>query len=199
MSAVGNSSQRTVAYFIAMQLCTTPAFAHTGSVTSGFVGGFAHPVLGPDHVVAMVAVGLWGAVLGSPAIWLLPVVFPLVMALGGVMAILGVPIPAVEAGIAASAVVLGLMVALAARPPLWIAALLVGAFAIFHGHAHGVELPAGADAVAYSAGFVIATGLLHLTGVAFGLLAASPAGRIAVRTAGGAIALAGVAFLIGYR
>jgi urease accessory protein len=178
---------------------STPALAHTGSVAGGFVGGLAHPVLGADHVVAMVAVGLWGAFLGAPAIWLLPVVFPLVMALGGVMAILGIPIPAVEAGVAASAVVLGLMVALAARPPLWIAALLVGAFAIFHGHAHGAELPPGADAVAFSAGFVIATGLLHLTGVAFGLLAASPGGRIAVRTAGGAIALAGVAFLIGYR
>jgi urease accessory protein len=106
-----------------------------------------------------------------------------------------VPIPAVETGIATSAVVLGLMVALAARPPLWVAAVLVGAFAIFHGHAHGAELPAGADAVAYSAGFVIATGLLHLCGIAFGALAAWPMGRIAVRTAGGAIALAGVAFL----
>jgi urease accessory protein len=88
------------------------------------------------------------------------------------------------------------MVAMAARPPLWVAAALVGAFAIFHGHAHGAELPAGVDAVAYSLGFVIATGLLHLSGIAFGTLAAWPAGRIAVRTAGGAIALAGVAFLM---
>ena len=87
------------------------------------------------------------------------------------------------------------MVALAARPPLWIAAVLVGAFAIFHGHAHGAELPPGADAVAYSVGFVVATGLLHLSGIAFGLLARWPAGRIAVRAAGGAIALAGAVFL----
>jgi urease accessory protein len=171
------------------------AFAHTGGVTGGFVSGFTHPVFGPDHVVAMVAVGLWGAFLGAPAIFLLPIVFPLVMAFGGVLGILGVPIPAVETGIATSAVVLGLMVALAARPPLWVAAVLVGAFAIFHGHAHGAELPAGADAVAYSAGFVIATGLLHLCGIAFGTLAAWPAGQIAVRAAGGAIALAGIAFL----
>ena len=182
-----------------MLLAASPAAAHTGGVAGGFVGGFAHPVFGPDHVVAMVAVGLWGAFLGAPAIWLLPVLFPLVMAFGGVLGIMGVPIPAVETGIAASAVVLGLMVALKARPPLWIAGVLVGAFAIFHGHAHGAELPAGTDAVAYSAGFVIATGLLHLCGIAFGLLARWPAGRIAVQTAGGAIALAGIVFLAGLR
>jgi urease accessory protein len=177
----------------------SPAAAHTGGMAGGFFSGFAHPMFGADHVVAMVAVGLWGAFLGAPAIWLLPIVFPLVMAFGGVLGILGVPIPAVETGIATSAVVLGLMVALAARPPLWVAAVLVGAFAVFHGHAHGGELPAGADAVAYSLGFVIATGFLHLCGIAFGTLAAWPAGRIAVRTAGGAIALAGIAFLAGFR
>ena len=173
------------------------AFAHTGSASGGFAGGFAHPLFGPDHVVAMVAVGLWGAFLGPPAIWLLPIIFPLVMAVGGIIGILGVPLPGVEIGIAVSAIVLGLMVALAARPPLWVAAVLVGAFAIFHGYAHGGELPAGADAVAYFVGFVVATGMLHLTGIAFGLLARWPAGSIAVRAAGGAIALAGVAFLSG--
>ena len=174
---------------------SSPAVAHTGSGSGGFVGGFLHPVFGPDHVVAMVAVGLWGAFLGAPAIWLLPVVFPLVMAGGGVMGILGVPLPGVEIGIAISAIVLGLMVALAARPPLWVAAVIVGAFAIFHGHAHGSELPPGSDAVAFSVGFVVATGLLHLTGITFGLLARWPAGRLTVRAAGGAIALAGLAFL----
>ena len=176
-------------------LAADAALAHTGSVTGGFASGLAHPVLGVDHVVAMVAVGLWGAFLGRPAIYLLPVVFPLVMATGGALGILGMPLPGVEAGIAASAIVLGLMVALGARPPLWIAAALVGAFAIFHGHAHGAELPPNADAVAYSAGFVIATGLLHLAGIVFGLLVRWPAGRIAVRTAGGVIMLVGVAFL----
>ena len=176
----------------------SPAFAHTVEGTGGFLAGLAHPVLGPDHVVAMVAVGLWGAFLGAPAIVLLPIVFPLVMAFGGVIGILGVSLPGVETAIALSAVVLGTMVALAARPPLWVAAVLVSAFAIFHGHAHGVELPPGADIVAYSVGFVVATGLLHLTGIAVGLLARWPAGRIAVRTAGGAIALAGVAFLSGF-
>ena len=174
-----------------------PAVAHTGSGSGGFVGGFLHPVFGPDHLVAMVAVGLWGAFLGPPAIWLLPIVFPLVMAGGGVMGIFGTPLPGVEIGIAVSAIVLGMMVALAARPPLWVTAVLVGAFALFHGHAHGGELPPGTDAVAFSVGFVVATGLLHLTGIAFGLLARWPAGRVAVRAAGGAIALAGVAFLSG--
>ena len=185
---------------LALTLASAPAFAHSGGVgAGGFLGGLAHPVFGPDHVVAMVAVGLWGAFLGAPAIWLLPVIFPLVMAFGGVLGIIGVPIPAVERGIATSAIVLGLMVALAARPPLWIAAVLVGSFAIFHGHAHGAELPAGADALAYSLGFVIATGLLHLSGIAFGLLARWPAGRIAVRAAGVAIAFAGALFLVGWR
>jgi urease accessory protein len=173
-----------------------PALAHTGDgLSGGFIGGFGHPLFGPDHVAAMVAVGLWGAFLGTPAIWLLPIVFPLVMALGGVLGILGVPLPGVEIGIAASAIVLGLMVALAAQPPLVIAAVLVGAFAIFHGHAHGAELPPGANVVAFSIGFVVATGLLHLAGISFGLLSRWPAGRIAVRAAGGAIALAGVVFL----
>ena len=186
-----------IAAAIFLLLIATPALAHTGETAGGFLSGLSHPVFGPDHVVAMVAVGLWGAFLGSPAIWLLPIVFPLVMALGGVLGIIGVPLPLVETGIATSAIILGLMVALAARPPLWAAAVLVGAFAIFHGYAHGKELPDGANAVAFSAGFVIATGLLHLTGISFGLLARWPVGRLAVRGAGGAIALVGVAYLSG--
>lgn len=182
---------------ILLALSASSTLAHTGSAAGGFVGGFVHPLLGIDHMVAMVAVGLWGAFLGAPAIWLLPIVFPMVMALGGAIAILSVPLPGVETGIAASAVVLGLMVALAARPHLGIAALIVAAFAVFHGHAHGRELPAGADVVAYSIGFVVATGLLHLAGIVFGQLARWPAGRLAVRAAGGVIALAGAAFLGG--
>jgi len=143
----------------------------------------------------MVAVGLWGSALGVPAIFLLPVAFPLVMAVGGVLGILGVPLPGTEIGIALSAIMLGLMVAIEARPPIWIALVIVGAFAIFHGHAHGTELPAGANAVAYSLGFVIATGLLHLAGISFGLLARWPTGKIAVRTMGALIACIGVLFL----
>lgn len=188
-------------WLLAFSVCVAgPAAAHTdgADVTGGFLAGFLHPVSGLDHVVAMVAVGLWGAFLGQPAIWLLPVVFPLVMAFGGVLGILGVPIPSVEVGIAMSAIVLGLCVALALRPPLWVAAVLVGAFAVFHGHAHGTELPGAANAFVFAAGFVIATGLLHLSGIAFGLLARWDAGKMAVRAGGGLIALAGVAFLTGY-
>ena len=174
------------------------ASAHESTgLAGGFVSGLLHPVLGWDHVVAMVAVGLWGAFLGNPAIWILPVVFPLVMAFGGALGVMGVPVPAVETGIAASAVVLGAMVAFAARPPIWIAAVIVGAFAIFHGHAHGTELPNAANPLAYSLGFVISTGLLHLCGIAFGLAVRWPAGKIAVRAGGGLIALAGVGFLTG--
>jgi urease accessory protein len=186
-----------VALLAALVLASRPAFAHIvdGSATGGFVGGFAHPLFGLDHVVAMVAVGLWGVFLGPPAIWLLPITFPMVMALGGAIAILGVPVPGVETGIALSAIVLGGMIALAARPPLVIAALIVGAFAIFHGHAHGAELPPGTDAVAFSVGFVMATGLLHLAGIAFGLLTRWPSGRIGVRVAGVGIALVGAVFL----
>lgn len=179
-------------------LTATAASAHTGDAAgAGFVTGFTHPLLGWDHVAAMVAVGLWGAFLGAPAIWVLPIAFPLVMALGGALGVAGVPLPGIETGIAASALVIGLAVALAARPPLWVAAAIVALFAVFHGHAHGTEMPAAADPIAYAAGFVIATGLLHLAGIAFGLLAARPAGRIAVRAAGGVIALGGAAFLAG--
>ncbi len=145
----------------------------------------------------MVAVGLWGAFLGAPAIWLLPVIFPLVMAFGGALGVMGVPIPAVETGIAASAVVLGLLIALAAKPPLWVAGIIVAVFAIFHGHAHGTELPEAANPFAYAVGFVIATGMLHLLGIAFGLLVRWPAGSYAVRAGGGAISAVGLGFLFG--
>ncbi|HSR81075.1 MAG TPA: HupE/UreJ family protein [Hyphomicrobiaceae bacterium] len=176
-------------------LTAIPAVAHTGDFSGGLLGGFAHPLFGPDHVVAMVAVGLWGAFLGPPAMFALPIVFPLVMAVGGALGIVGVPLPAAELAIAASAIVLGLMVASAARPPLWVAATIVAAFAIFHGYAHGAELPVGMDAAAYSIGFVTATGLLHLAGIALGLTVRWPAGRMGVRGTGAVIACAGLLFL----
>jgi urease accessory protein len=184
--------------FVAALLASTPALAHsTSDAGGGFVTGFLHPILGWDHVAAMIAVGLWGAFLGKPAVWLLPVTFPLVMALGGAAGAAGVPIPGIETGIAASALVIGLAVLLAARPPLAVAAIIVAFFAIFHGHAHGTEMPAAISPLAYAAGFVIGTGLLHLCGIAFGVLTRSKAGTIAVRAAGGVIAAAGVGFLTG--
>lgn len=195
--AIGQIAAGVLVVFAAV--AAEPALAHEATgVAGGFTSGFLHPLLGWDHVAAMVAVGLWGAFLGAPAIWLLPIVFPLVMAIGGGLGVAGVPLPGVETGIAASAVVLGIAVALGARPPLWIAAVVVGLFAIFHGHAHGTELPAAADAIAYAVGFVVGTGLLHLVGITFGLATKWEAGKVAVRAAGGAIAIAGMAFLTGY-
>ena len=178
-------------------IATTPALAHSdaASLQGGFMSGFLHPISGLDHVVAMVAVGLWGAFLGKPAIWLLPVVFPLVMAFGGALGVAGVPIPYIETGIALSGVVLGLAVLFALRPPMWIAAVLVGAFAIFHGHAHGTELPNAANPLIYSLGFVIGTGLLHLAGILIGELKRLPSGTIIVRAGGAIIALIGFGFL----
>jgi urease accessory protein len=179
-------------------LLGTSLWAHEDAgMAGGFISGLTHPLFGFDHVVAMIAVGLWGAFLGSPALWILPVVFPVVMAFGGALGVLGVEIPLVETGIAASAVVLGLMVALALRPKIAIAAVIVGAFAIFHGHAHGTELPEAASPLAYSIGFMISTGLLHLAGIGFGHFTRWPQGILAVRAGGGAIALVGVGFLTG--
>jgi urease accessory protein len=172
------------------------ALAHTGEdVAGGLVAGLVHPISGLDHVLAMVAVGLWGAQLGTPALWLLPVTFPVVMAMGGALGIAGVQMPGVEGGIALSAIALGAMVAAAARPRLAVAAVLVGTFAIFHGYAHGEELPSAVAPLAYSAGFVIATGCLHAIGIGLGIIARWPAGATLVRAGGIAIGLAGLVFL----
>ena len=193
--------QRRLRLVLLAMAMLAPALANAHSETGnigGFISGFLHPLTGLDHIAAMVAVGIWGAWLGAPAMWLLPVIFPLVMAFGGALGVLGVPLPGVEIAIALSGVVLGAMVALAIRPPVWVAAVLVGFFAIFHGHAHGRELPEAANAITYSVGFVTATGLLHLSGIALGLLVRWPWGRIAVRGCGGAIAATGLAFLFGF-
>lgn len=197
---VGRRSKAIGAATVGCSLGLVPlyALAHLdgSGLGGGFVSGFSHLLGGLDHVVAMVAVGLWGAFLGAPAIWLLPIVFPVVMAIGGALGVAGIPIPSVEVGIALSAVVLGLMVVGAVRPPLWIAAVIVGAFAIFHGHAHGTELPSTANALAYSAGFVVATGLLHVAGIALSQLKRWAVGEWVVRAGGAAIAIAGVMFLV---
>ena len=179
-------------------LAAQPALAHVGGAeAAGFLSGLRHPVSGFDHVLAMVAVGLWGAQLGAPAIWVLPIAFPMVMALGGLLGLLGVPLPGVEVGIALSALVLGAMVLFELRPPLWVAGVMVAVFAVFHGHAHGAELPPGADGLLYSFGFVLSTGLLHAFGIAVGLVHRWPAGRVALRGAGAGIAAAGPVFLYG--
>jgi urease accessory protein len=161
----------------------------------GFVTGFLHPIAGADHVLAMVAVGLRGAQLGAPAIWVLPVAFPLVMAMGGMLGFLGVSIPGVECGIAASAVVLGTAVAFEVRPALVLAALVVGCFAIFHGHAHGTELPPGQSALLYSMGFVVATGCLHGVGIGIGSVHHWRWGQRMLRVAGTMVAAGGCFFM----
>ncbi len=143
----------------------------------------------------MVSVGLWGAQLGAPAIWLLPVAFPMVMAFGGMLGLMGVPLPGAEIGIALSAIGLGGVVATEARPPLLIAALLVGFFAIFHGHAHGTELPPDENGLLYSIGFVVATGLLHLTGIGIGLIHRWKLGQLTLRLGGVGVTIAGAVFL----
>jgi urease accessory protein len=170
-------------------------FHDESGAAAGLVAGLLHPVSGLDHVLAMVAVGLWGAQLGAPAVWALPIAFPLVMALGGALGLAGVGLPFVEVGIALSAVVLGVLVLREARPRPGVAALVVGAFALFHGNAHGTELPEGASAALYSVGFVVATGALHGLGIALGLLHRFPRGRLALRALGLLVATGGAFFL----
>jgi urease accessory protein len=172
------------------------ALAHVESgQAAGFFTGLQHPWSGLDHVLAMIAVGLWGAQLGNPAMWLLPVIFPMVMSMGAMLGLLGIPLPGIEIGIALSGILLGAMVFGEVRPKLIIAAAMVGFFAVFHGHAHGTELPAGQSGLLYSMGFVIATGILHGLGITVGLIHRWPAGKLALRGAGTFITAMGVTFL----
>jgi len=171
------------------------AFAHIqAGEAGGFLSGLSHPVSGLDHVLAMIAVGLWGAQLGMPAIWVLPVAFPMMMAFGGMLGLMGTPLPGVEIGIAVSAMVLGALVLGGVRLSLGAAVLVVAFFAVFHGHAHGTELQAGQNAVLYSLGFVIATGLLHAVGIAIGLIQRWDLGRKVLRGAGGLVLAGGLYF-----
>jgi urease accessory protein len=183
----------------AFALLPTAAFAHTGLGDGhDFIHGFAHPLGGLDHVLAMVTVGLFAWQLGGRALWLLPATFILLMAAGGLLGIAGVPVPFVELGIAASVIVLGAIVALGIKAPVAVAMGIVGLFAIFHGHAHGTEMPLDASGSSYAAGFMLATALLHAGGIAVGFLIGrigDSYGRLMYRLAGGLVALAGVAIL----
>ena len=162
----------------------------------GFISGLSHPVTGVDHILAMVAVGLWGAILRAPAIWLLPVVFPLIMTVGAVLGVLDIQLPGIDIGIAASAIFLGLMVAFNVRLPLIIAFSAISIFAVFHGHPHGTALPDFGVPLHYAFGFVLSTGLLHLSGILLGCLYKWPAGQMIVKSFGVMIALGGLYFLI---
>lgn len=190
-------SLRTLPLAAAAILLAQPALAHEqADVGGGLAAGLLHPLTGADHLIAMVAVGIWGAQLGAPAIWVLPITFPLVMAFGGVLGILHVPLPMPEVVIALSALVLGGAVALRLKLPFAAAAAIVAVFAIFHGHAHGAELPRSANPLAYGIGFVVATGLLHLCGIVIGTLTRWPAGERIVQGLGAIIALLGGYFLL---
>ncbi|MCY7307011.1 MAG: HupE/UreJ family protein [Rhodoferax sp.] len=174
------------------------AQAHTGQeTTAGFISGFLHPVTGFDHLLAMVAVGIWGGTLGRPLIWALPVAFPLLMVVGGVLGIVGVPVPLVETGVAVSVVVLGVAIALAWRALVAVAFLIVAAFGIFHGYAHGAELPNAVSPVAYVVGFVLCTVLLHPAGIAIGMLGLLRGGTTALRAGGALISASGRWILTG--
>ena len=179
-----------------VSLISNSALAHMGTgLPGGWVSGFMHPFSGIDHLLAMVSVGLWGAFLGRPLVQVLPVVFPGMMVAGAIMGMFVVPLPPVQVGIALSMLVLGGCIALSIRARVWPASLVVAVFAVFHGYAHGKELPSAADPVSYSAGFVLATGLLHVSGICIGLLNHRPKGVVATRSFGGAIAVLGAWFL----
>lgn len=198
MSISNKQKAKTALYFGVAVFClliTPLVMAHTGEATGGgFLAGVSHPIFGYDHLLAMLAVGMWGAFLGAPAIWLLPVAFPLIMAVGAVFGIVGLPLPGVEWGIALSVIALGAAIAFAARPPIIAAAALVAVFAIFHGYAHGQELPGGASPLAYAGGFVLATGGIHIAGILIGFLVRMPKGTELLRACGALVAAAGCYF-----
>jgi urease accessory protein len=184
---------RAGAMALATALASGPAAAHTfGAEGAGFAAGLGHPLFGADHLLAMVAVGLWAAQLGGRAVWQVPAAFVVALVAGALLALAGVGLPAVEPGIMASVLVLGLLVAGAVRLPAAAGMALVGLFALCHGHAHGAEMPAAADPALYGLGFVLATGFLHALGLALGFVAARQAAPAAARCAGAAIAVAGL-------
>ena len=194
---------RTLYRFIAIALALVPsiASAHTGiGDAQGFVHGFSHPFGGIDHMLAMVAVGLFAAHLGGMALWLVPLAFVSVMAMAGVVGMAGLELPFVEIGIGLSVVVLGLAIAFQISPPTLVAMGLVGFFAIFHGHAHGAEMPESTSGLAYGVGFVCATALLHAVGIGIGLAigyVGQDYNRRIVQVGGSGMALAGCAILVG--
>ncbi len=186
-------SLRLVAPAAAILALTTAAHAHTGhGTTSAFTAGFAHPLGGFDHLLAMVAVGLWAGLAGGRALWLWPASFVGAMVIGGTIGMVGVPMPLVEQGIVGSVIVIGLAAALAFSPNLVMGAAIAALAGLFHGHAHGTEVPADASGLAYAAGFALATALLHAVGIATTVIAARFTLPIAARAAGGLTAVAGV-------
>lgn len=200
MPEVMNRSIRVLAGAAVAMAASSPAMAHTGIAAfgaNGFVAGFSHPMLGLDHLLAMLGVGIWAAQLGGRATWLVPAAFVSVMVAGAALALSGAALPMVEFGIGGSVLVIGGLIAFGARLPLAAATALAGLFALFHGHAHGTELPGFAHPAAYGVGFVAATALLHAAGFGIAYLLRSQVGRLPLRAAGAAMAAVGAGFLLG--
>jgi len=174
----------------------SPALAHPSVEINSFASGVAHPLNGIDHILAMIAIGLWAVLAGGRAIWSWPMSFVAAMLAGFVVASLGVPVPLVEPAVSSSVVILGLFVALAVNAPLWLGAATGGLFAFFHGHAHGAEA-ATASLIPYASGFALATAALHVTGVALGFFAETSIGRFALRAMGGLAAVSGLTLMAG--
>ncbi len=169
------------------------AIAHTGvGETTGFVHGFSHPTGGADHLLVMVAVGLWAVQIGGRALWVVPSTFVILMILGGALGFSGISVPFIEEGILVSVLVLGVLIAGAFKFPVIFSALIVGFFALFHGHAHGIEMPVAIGATSYSIGFALATAILHTAGIASGTFLQKTNLEKVNRFAGGAIALSGI-------
>ena len=180
----------------AVSLLTTPALAHVGIDAHGsFFTGFVHPIGGLDHLAAMIAVGLWAAIVGGQRVWIWPVAFVGAMVVGGLLGRAGIDLPLVEPMIAGSVTLLGLGIGALLKAPVAVGAVVIAAFGIFHGYAHGAEAPAG-DWFGYAAGFVIATAVLHAFGVGAGQFLKSDAGLITARVIGGATAVLGLVLLI---
>jgi urease accessory protein len=170
----------------------SPAFAHTGvGQANSFTSGIAHPLNGADHILVMITVGLWGVLAGGRAIWVWPMAFVGTMLAGFAAATFGLQMPFVEPAIWSSIIILGLLVALAVKAPVWAGAVITGLFAFFHGHVHGTEATA-VGLVPYAAGFTLATASLHAVGIGLGLSAEGTIGKLALRAMGGLAALGGI-------
>ncbi|MDX8519623.1 HupE/UreJ family protein [Mesorhizobium dulcispinae] len=194
---ISASTKRTALAAILLFVAAMPAYAHVGiGTTSSFAAGFAHPLSGLDHMAVMIAVGLWAAMKGGRAVWAWPLAFVGVMLVGGVLGMLHVPVPFVEPGILASVVALGLLVALAVDLPVSAGVAIIGLFALFHGHAHGTEVPENAGGFDYMAGFAVATVLLHAVGIA-AALGLGLRFRALARVAGAACAAVGAGLVFG--
>jgi len=185
--------------YLLLLLCLLPAplFAHTGHDTLGFANGFTHPVFGPDHLLAMLSVGILSAQMGGRAIWTVPLAFVSFMLVGGLLGMFGLPFFSVEIGIAVSVLSLGLAIAANKRFPISLTMAGVAFFALFHGHAHGVEMPGSAQPALYALGFILGTTAIHLLGVVIGWASTRhPGGALRLRWAGVCIAVLGLFFLL---